>query len=204
MTGVSQRAYARLRGVAMSAVQKAIASKRITPNPDGTIDPQQANEEWERNTFAGKTLDQATQQAAKPRTVPLSAPQPPRGGTGMPNPPEVSSDPVTAYLRARAVTETYKARTAQLEYEERAGKLIPATKAGEYASSFSNIARDQVSAWADRLTINIRSAAALYKKLITTTEGYVDDVPIIQQAVAVKAAIDAMDTAFAEDRDASF
>ena len=32
MPGVSQRAYARLRGVAMSAVQKAIASKRITPN----------------------------------------------------------------------------------------------------------------------------------------------------------------------------
>jgi hypothetical protein len=29
-------------------------------------------------------------------------------------------------------------------------------------------------------------------------------VPIIHQAVAVKAAIDAMDTAFAEDRDASF
>jgi hypothetical protein len=29
-------------------------------------------------------------------------------------------------------------------------------------------------------------------------------VPIIHQAVAVKAAIDAMDTAFAEDREASF
>jgi hypothetical protein len=134
--------------VAISAVQKAIASKRITPNPDGTIDPERANEEWERNTFAGKTLHQPTQQAAKPRT----APPPPRGVSGMPRPPEVSSDPITAYLRARAVTETYKARTAQLEYEERAGKLIPATQAGEYASSFSNIARDQVSAWADRLT----------------------------------------------------
>jgi hypothetical protein len=30
------------------------------------------------------------------------------------------------------------------------------------------------------------------------------DVPIIHQAVAVKAAIDAMDTAFAADRDPSF
>jgi|ERR1035437_5892298 hypothetical protein len=148
MTGVSQRAYARLRGVAMSAVQKAIASRRITPNPDGTIDPERANEEWERNTFAGKTLHQA----AGPNAVPRSAPAPPRGSSGMSNSPEVSSDPVAAYLRARAVSETFKAKTAQLEYEERAGKLIPATKAGEYASSFSNIARDQVSAWADRLT----------------------------------------------------
>jgi len=38
---------------------------------------------------------------------------------------------------------------------------------------------------------------------MTTTEGYADEVPIIHRAVAVKAAIDAMDTAFAEDRDAS-
>jgi hypothetical protein len=53
------------------------------------------------------------------------------------------------------------------------------------------------------VTINIGSAAALYKKLATTTEGYAGEVPIIHQAVAVKAAIDAMDTAFAEDRDAS-
>jgi hypothetical protein len=54
------------------------------------------------------------------------------------------------------------------------------------------------------VTINIASAAALYKKLVTTTEGYVGEAPIIHQAVALKAAIDAMDTAFAEDRDANF
>lgn len=54
------------------------------------------------------------------------------------------------------------------------------------------------------VTINIASAAALYKKLLTATEGYAGDVPIIHQAVAVKAAIDAMDAVFAEDREASF
>src|SRR5690348_15931573 len=54
------------------------------------------------------------------------------------------------------------------------------------------------------VTINIASAAALYKKLVTSTEGYVGEAPIIHQAVALKAAIDAMDTTFAEDRDANF
>ena len=54
------------------------------------------------------------------------------------------------------------------------------------------------------VTINIASAAALYKKLVTTMEGYVGEAPIIHQAVALKAAIDAMDAAFAEDRDANF
>ena len=43
------------------------------------------------------------------------------------------------------------------------------------------------------VTINIASAAALYKKLVTSTDGYVGEAPIIHQAVALKAAIDAMD-----------
>jgi hypothetical protein len=38
--GVSIRAYARARGFTEGAVQKAIESKRITPNADGTIDPE--------------------------------------------------------------------------------------------------------------------------------------------------------------------
>ena len=154
MTGVSQRAYARLRGVALSAVQKAIATKRITPNPDGSIDPERANQEWERNTFAGKTLHQAT----RPQVAPRSAPAPSRGGASMPSQPDVSSDPVAAYLRARAVTETFKAKTAQLEFEERAGKLIQATKAGEYAAHWSAIIGDALSAFADRVTPLVAAA----------------------------------------------
>jgi hypothetical protein len=54
------------------------------------------------------------------------------------------------------------------------------------------------------LTINIAPAATLYKKLVAATEGYAGDVPILHQAQAVKAAIDAMDNAFAEDREANF
>ncbi len=54
------------------------------------------------------------------------------------------------------------------------------------------------------LTINIAAAADLYKRLMTSTENYTGAVPIIHQAVAVKAAVDALDSAFAEDRGASF
>ncbi|MCL5744932.1 MAG: hypothetical protein M1541_13570, partial [Acidobacteria bacterium] len=43
------------------------------------------------------------------------------------------------------------------------------------------------------LTINLGAAGALYKKLITATEGCAGEAPIIHQAVAVKAAIDAFD-----------
>lgn len=51
------------------------------------------------------------------------------------------------------------------------------------------------------LIINLAPAAALFKKLIESSEGYSGDVPIIHQAVAVKAAIDALDGAFQESGD---
>jgi hypothetical protein len=54
------------------------------------------------------------------------------------------------------------------------------------------------------LRINIAPAGALYKKLLVSAEGYEGPVPIVHQAVAVKAAIDALNNAFAEDRDANF
>jgi hypothetical protein len=149
MMGISLRAYARMRGCSLTAVQKAIASKRITTLPDGTIDPERANQEWAKNTFAGQTIGR------KP-----TAPAPPRGGSAQPKAPqppvipqvgEVSSDPVAAYLRARAVNETFKAKVSQLEYEERTGKLILAVRASEYAATFSAIVKDGLMAMPDRL-----------------------------------------------------
>ena len=47
---MSLRAYAKHRGVAMSAVQKAIRAGRIPTTADGKIDPAQADAEWARNT----------------------------------------------------------------------------------------------------------------------------------------------------------
>ena len=135
MTGVPLRAYARMRGVTLGAVQKAIASKRISTNPDGSIDPERANLDWERNTFMGKTVDQVVQE--QPAFTGMS----PTGGR----------DFTTEYHRARAVRETFAARTAQLEYEERAGKLIPAARAAEYAAGFSSIVRDALMALPDRV-----------------------------------------------------
>ena len=48
------------------------------------------------------------------------------------------------------------------------------------------------------LTINLAAAGALYKRLAQGAEGYAGEVPVIHQAVAVKAAIDALDAGFQE------
>jgi len=138
MMGVSLRAYARMRGCSLTAVQKAISSKRITTLPDGTIDPESADQEWTKNTFAGQTIHKPS--AASPDRIPP-----------VHEPVSESGDPVSAYLRARAVRESFAARTAQLEYEERAGKLIQAVRASEYAAGFSSIVKDGLMAMPDRL-----------------------------------------------------
>lgn len=54
------------------------------------------------------------------------------------------------------------------------------------------------------ITVNLAAAGALYKKLCEASEGYASAVPVIHQAVAVKAAIDALEMAFEEDRNANF
>jgi hypothetical protein len=135
--GISLRAYARARGCSLTAVQKAIASKRITQLPDGSIDAERANREWTMNTFAGQTI---RERGAVPERLPP-----------MHESPAPTGDPVTAYLRARAVKESFQARTAELDYKERAGKLIDAARASEYAATFSAIVKDGLMAMPDRL-----------------------------------------------------
>jgi len=52
--GLSIRGYAAHRGVSHTSVRKAIASGRITPEPDGTIDPVKADRDWVRNADPAK------------------------------------------------------------------------------------------------------------------------------------------------------
>ena len=117
---MSLRAYARHRGVALSAVQKAIATGRIHPEPDGRIDPIKADAQWDRHTrTAQPTPPRAT--TARPPPVSQRAAPPPQ--------PQASDDARGVdYHKARAVRETYRetysARLAKLEFEERTGKLI--------------------------------------------------------------------------------
>ena len=117
---MSLRAYARHRGVALSAVQKAIASGRIHPEPDGSIDPIKADAQWDRHTrTAQPTTPRVTTTRPPPVTQHASQPAPP------PPMPQASDDARGVdYHKARAVRETYSARLAKLEFEERTGKLI--------------------------------------------------------------------------------
>jgi len=51
------------------------------------------------------------------------------------------------------------------------------------------------------LIINLAPAGTLYRRLVQAADGYAGEVPIIHQAVAAKAAIDALDASFQETVD---
>ena len=107
MAIMSLRGYARHRGVALSAVQKAIQSNRISTLPDGRVDSEIADAEWARNT--APRPDNKASQADAPRST---------------TEPALKLDGGLEYARARAVRENYMARLAKIEFEERSGKLV--------------------------------------------------------------------------------
>ena len=54
------------------------------------------------------------------------------------------------------------------------------------------------------LTVNLGAAGSLYQKLCQGAEGYAGAVPVVHQAVAVKAAIDALESGFEVNRPENF
>lgn len=78
-------------------------------------------------------------------------------------------------------------------------KMASAKDVTEYRRGFARVLDLPYNR--QELTINLAAAGALYKKLITTAEGYAGDAPVMHQAVAVKAAIDALEAGFQEPGD---
>ncbi len=81
-------------------------------------------------------------------------------------------------------------------------KMPSAKDVFEYRRSFARILDLPFNR--QELTINLTAAGALYKRLSQGAEGYAGDVPVIHQAVAVKAAIDALEAGFQDDPDPNF
>jgi hypothetical protein len=142
MAVMSQRAYARHRGVAISTVQEAIARGRISTLPDGQINSDVADEEWARNT----------RQSA-----------PPAGARRSQQEDDVDAFGASQYNKARAVREHYQARLAKLEFEEKTGKLIPADEVKVTAFNLFRRYRDHMLNIPDRLAAILAAEAEAAK-----------------------------------------
>lgn len=118
---ISLSAYARLRGVAKSAVSKAVKEGRISVI-NGKIDPKVADVQWAQNTRAradsGKPSGDLDLEPAAPGTVP---------------PPNEEGAPVergkgTRYDNSRAHREEFAAKNQELDYQIKAGKYVDAAE----------------------------------------------------------------------------
>jgi hypothetical protein len=142
MATMSQRQYARHRGVALSAVQKAIKTGRIAKQPDGRIDPAAADVAWKQKT----------------RTYVPAITRPPE-----PEHEEIGGFGAGQYTRARAVREHFQARLAKLEYEERVGKLVSKDEVQVAAFNKFRQFRDHILNIPDRVAAMVAAEAETAK-----------------------------------------
>ena len=142
MALLSLRAYARHRGVSLAAVQKAIRSGRITPNADGRIDSERADAEWEAKTRPGQRRTQSAPPAVREPIETASAGGP-AGAGGL------------DYFRARAIRESYLARLAKIEFEEKTAKLISRDEVQVAAFTRARVVRDNLLNIPDRLAATL-------------------------------------------------
>lgn len=149
--GVSIRAYARHRGVSDAAVRKAIATGRITPEDDGTVDPSRADAEWARNTEAPRHGTRA-----QPVRVAVPSDAPPSGdGQG--------ALPVggTSLLQARTVNEVVKAQTNKVRLARLKGELVDRNQAIAQVFKLARAERDAWLNWPARISAQLAAQLAV-------------------------------------------
>lgn len=172
--GISIRAYARQRGVSDAAVRKAIAAGRIKLQPDGTIDPNKADQQWAKNTNPAR---ESRQKAKKPRpkrpasdgvravqdTLKESGLRAELGAAGSPS-----------FNQARTAHEIAKAQLARIQLQEKRGEVINKSKTTAQIFRLAREIRDAWLNWPSRISAEMAAELNIDEhKLHTALEKYV-------------------------------
>lgn len=161
--GISIRAYARHRGVTDTAVHKAIRTGRISPEPDGTIDPARADEEWARNT-------EARTAGTRGQIAPPAPDEGERAGGA-------AGAGGASLLQARTVNEVVKAQTNKVRLARLKGELIDRSQAIAQVFRLARAERDAWLNWPARLAPQLAAqfgvdAHAMYVALETAVRAH--------------------------------
>lgn len=146
--GISIRAYARHRGVSDAAVRKAIAAGRITPEADGTLDPDRIDAEWARNT-------EAPRNGARTKPVRVAAPQ--ESGQSQDGPASLPAGG-TSLLQARTVNEVVKAQTNKVRLARLKGELVDRSQAIAHVFNLARAERDAWLNWPARVSAQMAAS----------------------------------------------
>ena len=174
--GLSQRQYAAHRGVSHTAVAKALATGRISAEPDGSIDPVKADRQWDEATDPAKQRGVHARQlgadtargtaAAKaqigtkpvPRAA-IEAVNETLSEAGTDAPSGDAEGGQVSFLRARMANEVIKAQTAKVRLQKMKGDLVDRNRA---VAAVFDLARRERDSW---LNLPPRVAATMAAEL---------------------------------------
>lgn len=143
--GVSQREFAALWGKSRGAVQKAIASGRITLEGDGSIDPEKALASLKDNTDPSQVRDKKPVSKAAQQSVQETLKE-----SGQ---PAVSGN--ANFVQARTANEVLKAQERKLRVQKLKGELVDRTQAMGLVYQLARQERDAWQMWPTRVAASL-------------------------------------------------
>lgn len=138
-------------------MRKAIATGRITPESDGTIDAVKADAEWARNTSQAY---RGSERAVAPQAAPAAAslrplPAAPRASTRArqdADAGEVSASGTATFTQARTANEVLKAQHHKVRLARLKGELIDRAQALAHVFALARAERDAWLNWPARIS----------------------------------------------------
>ena len=152
---ISQREYARRRGISHTAVQQAITSGRIS-TVAGKIDPTTADRQWLQNTDQSKPRNRISGQP-RYRRAPGAPPRPMRFFSAAET--EGHDETALGYARARAARGLYLAQLAKLELDAKRSALVRSDEVRLAAFNMAREARALLLSLPQRVAAVVAAAA---------------------------------------------
>ncbi|OXE37434.1 MAG: hypothetical protein CGW95_01400 [Phenylobacterium zucineum] len=168
---VNKSEYARRRGVTPQAINAAIRAGKITAAVDekGMIDVALADQLYAANTHptSGWNGHGGRRKKNTPEEIVESA-------------KKLGIDPqnVPTLVESKTIEAAYKAKLAQLEYEEKVEKLIEVEKVKKEAFRLARVTRDAMLGIPDRVSAEIAGMTdpfAVHTKLITEIRNAIEN-----------------------------
>ena len=145
--GISLRGYARRRGVSHVAVMKAIKVGRITPEPDGSLDPVKVDAQWDDQTDPARRPEAPGDERAGIDQTAASDPDNSGDEAAQARPPtaaEPAPQGAATFTQARTAHEIAKAQRARIEVQRLRGEVVDRAQA---TSEVFRLARRERDAW---------------------------------------------------------
>ena len=138
--GISLREYARRRGVSHVAVMKAIKVGRITPEPDGSLDPVKADAQWDDQTDPARAPEEQTEEPEQADETPAAdTPAEPQ-----PTATEPAPQGAATFTQARTAHEIAKAQRARIQVQRLREEVVDRAQA---LAEVFRLARRERDAW---------------------------------------------------------